>query len=105
MEGGEREKGQVPRKKEEQEKDGHDCGQGGGQFGVQKSCCLKEFVFKEVFVKRSLVLYFYGIWYSKKFRLFQGKVWCFVSPEEENERTQGVTRKIEDLSLRERRYA
>ena len=30
MEGGEREKGQVPRKKEVQEKDGHDCGQGGG---------------------------------------------------------------------------
>jgi len=48
MEGGEREKGQVPRKKEEQEKDGHDCGQGGGVVW-----CSKELLFKGVCVQRS----------------------------------------------------
>ena len=62
MEGGESEKGEVLREKRRYrkagEKDGHVCGRGGGEFGVQKSCCLKEFVFIQVFVKRSLVLYF-----------------------------------------------
>ena len=62
MEGGESEKGEVLREKkevQESRREGWTClWTGGGEFGVQKRCCLKEFVFIQVFVKRSLVLYF-----------------------------------------------